>query len=47
MAIFAGPIGWALTGLWALMDIAGPAYRVTIPVVIQVAFLRAKLKYGN
>jgi len=47
MAIFAGPIGWALTGLWALIDIAGPAYRVTIPVVIQVAFLRAKLKYGS
>ena len=47
MAIFAGPIGWALTGLWALIDIAGPAYRVTIPVVIQVAFLRAKLKYEN
>ena len=31
----------------ALIDIAGPAYRVTIPVVIQVAFLRAKLKYEN
>ena len=47
MAIFAGPIGWVLTGIWALIDIAGPAYRITIPIVIQVAFLRAKLKYDK
>lgn len=47
MGVFAGPIGWALTGIWTLVDVAGPAYRVTIPAVIQVAFLRAKLKYGN
>lgn len=40
ISIFAGPIGWLITGLWAAMDIAGPAYRVTIPAVIQVAFLR-------
>lgn len=38
--IFAGPVGLALTGLWTLSDLAGPAYRVTIPVVIQIAFLR-------
>ena len=47
MAIFAGPIGWVITGLWTAIDIAGPAYRVTIPAIIQVAFLRAKLKYGQ
>ena len=40
IGIFAGPIGWLITGLWAAVDIAGPAYRVTIPAVIQVAFLR-------
>jgi len=42
VSAFAGPIGWAITGIWALTDIAGPAYRVTIPAVIQVACLRAK-----
>lgn len=47
ISVFAGPIGWVLTGLWTLIDIAGPAYRVTIPCVIQVAFLRAKMKYGE
>ncbi len=47
IAAFAGPIGWVLTGLWTAIDIAGPAYRVTIPCVIQVAFLRAKMNYGE
>lgn len=42
MAILTGPIGWVITGLWTAIDIAGPAYRVTIPVVIQVAALRQK-----
>ena len=46
IAAFTGPIGWVLMGLWTLIDIAGPAYRVTIPCVIQVAFLR-KMKYGE
>ena len=40
MAIFAGPIGWVLSSLWLLLDIAGPAYRVTIPSVMMVAYLR-------
>lgn len=40
VSIFAGPIGWLITGIWTAADIAGPAYRVTIPAVIQVAFLR-------
>jgi len=40
IGVFAGPIGWVITGLWTAIDIAGPAYRVTIPSVIQVAFLR-------
>lgn len=44
IAVFAGPIGWVLSGLWALYDVAGPAYRVTMPCVIQVAFLRLKVK---
>lgn len=43
MAVFVGPIGVALTALWTLYDIAGPAYRVTIPAIIQVAYMRAKM----
>lgn len=43
LSIFAGPIGWALTIIWTAIDIAGPAYRVIIPGVIQVAYMRAKL----
>lgn len=37
-----GPIGWLLMGSWAVWDILGPAYRVTIPAVIQIAYMRAK-----
>lgn len=44
MAIFAGPVGWWFTGLWTAYDLAGPAYRVTIPAVIQIAYMRTKLK---
>lgn len=44
MGAFAGPIGIALTILWTLVDIAGPAYRVTIPAVVQVAYIRMKTK---
>lgn len=44
MGAFAGPIGIALTILWTLVDIAGPAYRVTIPAVVQVAYIRMKNK---
>jgi uncharacterized protein YaaW (UPF0174 family) len=47
MSILAGPIGWVITGIWTAIDIAGPAYRVTIPAVIQVAVLRQKHLYGN
>ena len=39
---FAGPIGWALLSLWTIFDIAGPAYRITIPCVVHVAYLRIK-----
>lgn len=40
VAIFAGPVGWVVTGLWTLLDLAGPAYRVTIPCVVHIAMLR-------
>ena len=42
LAIFTGPIGWVITGIWTAIDIAGPAYRVTIPCVLQLAMLRHK-----
>lgn len=44
ISVFAGPIGWAITAVWTAVDLAGPAYRVTIPAVIQVAYMRAKLQ---
>lgn len=40
IAVFAGPIGWVITGIWTLLDLAGPAYRVTIPCVVHIAMLR-------
>jgi uncharacterized protein YaaW (UPF0174 family) len=39
-AFLTGPIGWAITVLWTLLDLGGPAYRVTIPCVIHIAMLR-------
>jgi len=45
LKILTGPIGWVITGLWTAIDIAGTAYRVTIPAVIQVAALRQKHLY--
>ena len=35
-----GPLAWALV----VIDIAGPAYRVTIPCVCHVAYLRLKIQ---
>lgn len=42
LAVLTGPIGWALTAVWTAYDIAGPAYRVIVPAVIQIAYLRQK-----
>ena len=39
-SIIMGPIGLVLTALWTLIDIAGPTYRVTVPAVIQIAYIR-------
>ncbi|OOR99600.1 hypothetical protein B0187_04620 [Haemophilus paracuniculus] len=47
VSILTGPIGWAITGIWTAVDIAGAAYRVTIPAVIQIAALRQKVLYAN
>jgi uncharacterized protein YaaW (UPF0174 family) len=42
MAVFAGQIGWVITGIWTIFDIAKFAYRVTIPCVLHIAMLRQK-----
>ncbi|MBX3183792.1 MAG: DUF3944 domain-containing protein [Polyangiaceae bacterium] len=47
MALLTGPVGWAITGAWTAIDVAGAAYRVTIPAVIQIAALRRKHLYGG
>lgn len=46
-SILTGPIGWIITGIWTAVDIAGPAYRITIPAVFAVATLRLKSKAGE
>ena len=49
-SIFTGPIGMALTALWTLSDVVGPAYRVTVPAVIYIAAMRViknQEKYQN
>ena len=41
-SIITGPIGWTITGVWTLVDLLGPAYRVTLPCVVYIAMLRFK-----
>lgn len=43
ISVLAGPVGIALTGIWTAFDLASPAYRVTVPCVLQVAYLRQKM----
>lgn len=42
IGILAGPLGWVVTAVWAAFDLASPAYRVTVPCVIQLAYMRHK-----
>ncbi len=44
LGILAGPIGWVITGALVSVNLAGPAYRVTVPACVLVATLRKKLK---
>jgi uncharacterized protein YaaW (UPF0174 family) len=46
VAVVAGPIGIAITGVWTAFDLASPAYRVTVPCVLQVALMRQKRLAG-
>lgn len=45
--LLTGPIGWTISGLWLVSDIAGPAYRVTVPACFYVAALRQKYMVAN
>lgn len=42
VAAVLGPVGWAIAGMWTVYDLASPAYRVTVPCVIQLAYMRNK-----
>lgn len=42
VSIMLGPIGWVLTGLWTAFDLGSPAYRVTVPCIVQIAYMRLK-----
>lgn len=42
LGVFMGPVGWVLTAVMTGIDLAGSAYRITIPSVIQIAFMRQK-----
>ncbi|WP_144140968.1 YaaW family protein [Paraburkholderia sp. BCC1884] len=43
LAVLAGPLGLAITGIWVVLDLASPAYRVIVPCVIQIAHMRQKM----
>lgn len=44
LGILAGPIGWVITGMLVSINLAGSAYKVTVPACVLVAALRLKLK---
>lgn len=46
-AAWLGPLGLALGALVVGWDLAGPAYRKTIPTVVQIAYLREKARRGK
>jgi uncharacterized protein YaaW (UPF0174 family) len=37
-----GPIGLALSGIWGAYSLTSPAYRVTVPCVVLIAYIRLK-----
>lgn len=38
-----GPVGWVVSGALLAIDLAGPAYRKTVPAIIHMALLRKKV----
>lgn len=45
VGIAGGPIGWAISAGWVIYDVTSPAYRVTVPCVMQVACMRMQQSY--
>jgi uncharacterized protein YaaW (UPF0174 family) len=43
LVVWAAPIGIAIAAIFSVLSISGPAYRVTIPCVIQIAYMRRAL----
>ncbi len=42
IAVLAGPIGWAISATLTVPVVSGPAFRVTIPAALYIAYLRQK-----
>ncbi|CNJ89634.1 Uncharacterized protein conserved in bacteria [Yersinia intermedia] len=40
LGVLTGPVGLVITGLYTAYDIASPAFRVTLPCVVQIAWIR-------
>ncbi|WRD02806.1 flagellar biosynthesis protein FlgG [Helicobacter pylori] len=47
LGILAGPIGWIITSALVSINLAWPAYRVTVPACVLIATLRRKPKQIN
>lgn len=47
LGLVTGPLGLTITGLWTVISLSGPAYRITIFCVCYVACLRQKIKSKN
>ena len=45
LSFLIGPIGWAVTGVWTVFDITGPAMRVTLPACVIIACLRKTILF--
>jgi uncharacterized protein YaaW (UPF0174 family) len=43
LGVIGGPIGIAISAILSVPMVSGPAYRVTVPAVIYVAYLRQKM----
>lgn len=42
LGVLTGPVGLALTGLYTAYDISNPEFRITLPCVVQIAWIRLK-----
>ena len=44
IGLLVGPVGWVVSGAWLAIDLAGPAFRKTVPAVVHMAMLRQIIK---